>query len=91
MDEEEINWNNKKEVLEDIYERMESREISFYDYMKDPDNCDTNLWWNIEADYMLFFGEDKKEIINYFIDSCYERDGKKEGIKKKLVREGYKL
>ena len=43
----------------------------------------------IDSDYMLFFGEEKKRIIEYFIDACYNRDGKEEGIKKKILKAGY--
>ena len=50
-----------------------------------------DFWWNIEADYLIFFGDAKKEIINYFINSCYDRDGMKEGLQKKLSLAGYKL
>ena len=72
-------------------EKICSREYSIYEYINYPNECDTNFWWDIDADYMLFFGKEKKEIIKYFIDSCYIRDGEKEIIKKKLTKVGYRL
>lgn len=50
-----------------------------------------DFWWSIDNDYFVFFGENKKEIINYFIYGCYDRDGKKEGIARKLEKAGYSL
>ena len=36
--------------------------------------------------------EDKKiDLINYFIESCYKRDGEKNEIEKKLIKVGYKM
>ena len=51
----------------------------------------TNFWWDLNCDYFIFFGEEKKDIITYFIDKCYERDGKVEGIQKSLHKAGYKV
>ena len=87
----EVLKDQREGFLQGLFEYIYSRECSLYDYINNPDNCSTNFWWSIDSDYMLFFGEEKKEIIKYFIDACYNRDGKEEGIKKKLVKAGYKL
>ena len=69
-----------------------SRNFSLWEYINHTkDNCLYDLWWNVESDYLIFFGDEKKEIINYFINSCYIRDGEREEIGKKLVKVGYKL
>ena len=80
-----------EEFLQRLYEYLYDRDYSFYEYMNHPDRCDTNLWWSIDSDFMLFFGEEKKDIIQYFIDACYQRDGKEEGIKEKFEKVGYQL
>jgi len=68
------------------------RNFSLWEYInKDSKELDTDFWWNIEADYFIFFGESKKELINYFIESSFIRDGGKEEIKKKLLRLGYDI
>ena len=83
----------KKELFKILYSTIYNSP-KFYtlrEFIDDTNNCSTNFWWNLDADYMLFFGEEKKEIINYFIDSCFNRDGQKEGIKEKLLTVGYKF
>ena len=66
--------------------------FSLWDYINNNlKECLYDFWWDIEGDYLIFFGEEKKEIINYFIDACYNRDGGKEQIGKKLLKIGYKL
>jgi len=68
------------------------RNLSLWEYIKyDRENCLCNFWWDIKSDYLIFFGEEKIDIINYFIESCYERDGRKEEIQRKLTKIGYKL
>lgn len=78
--------------LEHVATRDVDRNYSLWEYMNYPDReyvC--NFWWNLDSDYFVFFGEEKKDLINYFIDSCYERDGKVEGIQKSLRKAGYKV
>lgn len=78
--------------IETLAKRNIDRNISIWDYIHHKkEDCLYDFWWNVEADYFMFFGEDKKDIINYFIESCYDRDGRQEGIKKKLQRVGYKF
>lgn len=50
-----------------------------------------NFWWNIQSNYMIFFGKEKIPLIEYFIDSCYTRDGGKEEIGKKLIKARVKI
>ena len=50
-----------------------------------------NFWWDIQNNMFIFLGKEKEDIIKYFIDNCYERDNKGEGIAKKLEKVGYKL
>ena len=50
-----------------------------------------DFWWDLNMNSFIFFGEDKIDIIKYFIDSCYERDMKGEGITKKLEKVGYRI
>lgn len=78
--------------LEHISTRDVERNYSLWEYMNYTDReyvC--NFWWNLESDYFVFFGEEKKDLSNYFINSCYERDGKVEGIQKRLRKAGYKV
>ena len=79
------------QYLEELADRIANREYSLYEYMK-YSNGDYvhNFWWDIRSGYFIFFGQEKKDLINYFIDGCYERDGKEEGIQKSLRRAGYK-
>jgi len=68
------------------------RNFSLWEYInKNSEECIYDFWWNIEGDYFILFGEEKKEIINYFINECYQRDGGKEEIKRKLLTVGYKI
>ena len=67
------------------------REYSIYEYVKNPEKSYNDFWWDINNDYLIFFGEEKIELIKYFIDNCYYRDGGKEEIQKKLVKVGYKI
>lgn len=66
--------------------------FSLWEYInKDSEECLYDFWWNIEADYLILFGEDKKDLINLFINECHQRDGGKEEIKRKLLTIGYKV
>lgn len=66
--------------------------FTLYEYINYTDKERLNdFWWSLEGDYFIFFGENKKEIINYFIDICYEKDGGKEEIKNKLLKLDYKV
>ena len=68
------------------------RNFSLWEYInKNSEECLYNFWWNIEGDYLILFGEDKKDLINLFINECYQRDGGKEEIKRKLLSIGYKI
>lgn len=68
------------------------RNFSLWEYInKDSEECLYDFWWNIEADYLILFGEDKKDLINLFINECHQRDGGKEEIKRKLLTIGYKV
>src|SRR5574344_1764505 len=65
------------------------RDMSFYKHVKSPNEMyDNDFWWNIAGDYFIFFGEEKKELINYFIEGCYKRDGGKQLIKEKIAKCG---
>ena len=68
------------------------RNFSLWEYInKDLEECLYDFWWNIEGDYLILFGEDKKDLINLFINECHQRDGGKESIKRKLLTIGYKI
>ncbi len=80
------------DYLEKRAKRDIERNYSLWEYMKYSDREGiTNFWWDLNCDYFIFFGEEKKEIVSYFIDKCYERDGKVEGIQKSLHKAGYKV
>lgn len=82
-----LNDPNNFESLHKIAEKDIDRNMSLYDYIKNPDKeFISNFWWNIECNYMIFFGEEKMDLINYFVDSCFKRDGKKEEIERKLKK-----
>lgn len=68
------------------------RNYSLWEYVNEnPEECLYDFWWNIDGDYLIFFGEDKKELINLFINKCHQRDSGKEEIKRKLLTIGYKV
>ena len=77
--------------LELLVDYVDLRQYSFYEYINYPEKANTNFWWDIGSHFMLFFGEEKKKIIEYFIDSCYKRDGSKEEIKQKVLKAGYRF
>ena len=65
---------------------------SLWEYIKHGlDKSEYNFWWNIDSCYFIFFGEKYKDVINYYINYCYIRDGEKEGIKKKVLDAGYHM
>ena len=78
-------------TLQKLYEWLYERVYSLYDHINGRDNGNINFWWSLDSNYMLFFGEEKIEIINYFLDACTKRDGKKEEIEKKLQKVGYRI
>ncbi len=68
------------------------RNLTLWEYInKKSEECFYDFWWNIEGDYLIIFGEDKKELINLFINECHQRDGGKQSIKRKLLTIGYKI
>ena len=83
---------SKDSNLEEIPKYLFDRNYSFYEHVKYPNKeRDNDFWWNISGDYFIFFGEEKKELINYFINGCYERDGGRQLIKEKIAKCGYKV
>lgn len=82
--------NKEKDYLYKLIKRIISRSYSLTSYIEG-DNELNNFWWDIEGDYFIFFGNKKIELINYFIESCYKRDGEKNKIKEKLKKIGYKI
>jgi len=84
--------NKPEHYLLNIARKIIDRNYSLYQYINEEfDNKTTDFWWDLEGDYFIFFGDRKIELINYFINSCYKRDGEKEGIKQKLLKIGYKM
>ncbi len=68
------------------------RNFSLYEYInKNSEECLYDFWWNIAADYLIVFGEDKKELTKLFINEFHQCDGGKESIKRKLLTIGYKF
>lgn len=89
-----VNEKNKinSNFMNDLARYNIKKNFSLRDYINnDSSNCLYDFWWDIEGDYFIFFGIDKIQIINYFINTCYSRDGGKEEIKKKLMKVGYEL
>ena len=56
-----------------------------------PEERHSDFWWDLNRDLFLFYGEEKKAVIEYFINRCNERDGSREMIKAKLLKAGYEL
>ena len=82
--------NKKESYLYELAKTILERDFSLWEHInKDPNIID--FWWDLNGDYFIFFGDKKIELINYFIESCYKRDGQKEGIEKKLIKAGYKM
>ncbi len=91
------NFEDKSDESKNIETAMEivlnniERNYTLYTHIKKPKEATNNFWWDIQNNYMIFFGKEKIDVINYFIDSCFTRDGGKEEIAKKLVKAGYKV
>lgn len=83
--------NKSKSYLYNVAKQILERDFSLWEHIN-KNSCDsTDLWWDLNGDYFIFFGDKKIELINYFIESCYMRDGEKVGIEKKLTKVGYKM
>jgi len=84
--------NNNPNYIVSLANYNIDRNYTLWQYInKDIKDCKNDFWWNIEGDYFIFFGENKKELINYFILNSFIRDGKQEEIKKKLLKLGYDI
>ena len=79
-----------KNYLYRLTKAIIDRNYSFASYLEG-DNKSNDFWWDLDGDYFIFFGNKKIELINYFIESCYKRDGEKNNIKEKLKKIGYKM
>lgn len=78
--------------LYNLAKKILARNYSLWNYINNSgDNITTDFWWELNGDYFIFFGDKKIELIEYFIESCYKRDGEKGEIKKKLIKAGYKM
>ena len=92
-----VNFENKSDENENIKtcniiaHKYINGNYSLYEHINRPDETLTNFWWDIEYNCMIFFGSEKIDIINYFIDSSFKRDGGKKEIEKKLIKAGYKI
>lgn len=82
--------SKKESYLYELAKTILERDFSLWDHINKNSN-EIDFWWNLNEDYFIFFGDKKIELINYFIESCYKRDGQKEGIEKKLIKAGYKM
>lgn len=84
--------NNNTNYIVSLANYNIDRNYTLWQYInKDIKELDVNFWWNIEGDYFIFFGEDKKDVIKYFVENSFIRDGGKEEIKKKLLSIGYDI
>ena len=83
--------NKPKNYLYSIAKKILERDFSLWEHINKASNNSTNFWWDLNGDYFIFFGKEKIDLINYFIESCYKRDGEKVGIEKKLTKAGYKM
>ena len=83
--------NKPKSYLYNIAKKILERDFSFWEHINKDSNNSTDFWWDLNGDYFIFFGKEKIDLINYFIESCYRRDGEKEKIKQKLMNVGYKM
>ena len=83
---------DKPNYIIDLAKYNIDRNYTLWQYInKNPKECFCDFWWNIEGDYFILFGEDKKELIKFFIEDSFRRDGGKEDIKRKLLKIGYNL
>lgn len=86
-----LNPNNLREGLEVTLKKLSDYYVnhnhSLWRYIEYSNEKSVNdFWWDIDYNIMIFFGEEKIPLIQYFIDSCYTRDGGKEEIGKKLSK-----
>ena len=58
-------------LFEYIYLKEDTLSLFYYINGLNDYNKGTNFWWNVTSDYILFFGEEKKEKIGRA--SCRER------------------
>ena len=79
-----------KNYLYRLTKAIIDRNYSLASYLEG-DNKSNDFWWDLDGDYFIFCGNKKIDLINYFIESCYKRDGEKEEIKIKLKKIGYKM
>lgn len=79
-------------ALEELSNYYIEHNYSLWEYIKYSNKRKVNdFWWDIDNNIIIFFGEEKIPLIQYFIDSCYQRDGSKEEIGKKLIKCGIKI
>ena len=84
--------SNNNNFINDLAQYNIEKNFSLWEYVNhEPSACLYNFWWNVESDYLIIFGEEKKEIVNKFINDCYYRDGGNDEIKRKLLKVGYNL
>lgn len=68
------------------------KNYSLWEYIKNGlESSEYNFGWNIDSCYFVFFGEKYKDVINYYINYCYTRDGGREEIKRKVLKAGYEF
>lgn len=80
-----------EDKIRKLIKYLVDRNYSIYEQIKYPNKALNNFWWDINGDYFIFFGEPKMELITYFIEKSFERDGGKLEIAKKLSLVGYNL
>lgn len=79
-------------LISDLAKSKIDENYSLWEFInKNQEECLYDFWWDIEGDYLILFGENKKELISLFINECYKRDGGHEVIKTKLLKSGYKI
>lgn len=83
--------NKPKSYLYNIAKKILERDFSLWKYINNTKEDYADFWQDLDVDYFIFFGKEKIDLINYFIESCYKRDGEKEKIKQKLISIGYKM
>jgi len=77
--------NKDKDYLYRLAKALINRNYSLASYIEG-NNKSNDFWWDLDGDYFIFFDDKKIELINYFIESCYKRDGEKNKIKEKLKK-----
>jgi hypothetical protein len=83
--------NKPKSYLYNVAKSILERDFSLWEHINKSQEDNANFWWDLTSDHFIFFGDKKIELINYFIESCYMRDGEKVEIEKKLTKIGYKM